>query len=403
MNILILHKLPFNKAKYDISIDHLQHVVYYLVTQANTNEIPSELRSIKIMRDKGMSIVDTIIAYVSKHNVKFDQIISLSEYEIMDAALLRDMLGINGATGNEILRVRNKHVMKQAIVEADIKTAKFMYFTDFIYDTKSLSNTKIILKPIDGAASVNTFIYNTKEELLKDVIDKAQIKDCIESYIVEEFIEGKVLHIDGLVQSGNIVAIMLNSYIGSCLEYAYGNPLGSTQLNTDEEMSRWAQKCISAVGIKYGSFHLEAISCNNELYFLEVANRAGGGEIVNNFELATGINIHVEEIKLHLLPQLKITPTYSQNKYGFFLFPGHHFKSEYCEILNFEKFIASTMMCKACVIMPNQKLTKHVSYRMNEVPFGGSICSLSSVENIVFLEHMFDTVEINGIGLNMGL
>lgn len=81
--------------------------------------------------------------------------------------------------------------------------------------------------------------------------------DCFE---VEEYINGAILHIDGLVKNGKLGVCVASEYLGTCLDYANGFPLGSFQIETTRAIKQWTQQCLQAVDIQQGCFHLEAIS-----------------------------------------------------------------------------------------------------------------------------------------------
>ncbi|MBN3752942.1 hypothetical protein G3N95_08300 [Paraburkholderia sp. Tr-20389] len=120
-----------------------------------------------------------------------------------------------------------------------------------------------------------------------------------EAYQLEEFIAGDVLHFDGLVVDGNIVTITASRYIGTCLGFAQGRPLGSHHVPLTPEMHCWSARVLDAVGIRQGSFHLEAIETPDcAPVFLEVANRVGGADVVATFELATGVHLPSEELRI---------------------------------------------------------------------------------------------------------
>ena len=115
MNILILHKIPFYKARYDLSINHNIHNVYYLISN-NFDDIPDDLRANKIINNE--NILECISQYIKNNNIVFDKVIALSEYQILDGALIREKFNISGPKPQEISKSRIKSVMKQAILES---------------------------------------------------------------------------------------------------------------------------------------------------------------------------------------------------------------------------------------------------------------------------------------------
>jgi hypothetical protein len=76
---------------------------------------------------------------------------------------------------------------------------------------------------------------------------------------------------------------MASRYLGTCLDFLQGEPLGSYHVEAGplrEGLIDFAFRCVSALGLRDGIFHLEAIAAPDGGWcFLEVGARLGGGEI----------------------------------------------------------------------------------------------------------------------------
>lgn len=121
---------------------------------------------------------------------------------------------------------------------------------------------------------------------------------ALEQYQLEEFVTGDILHFDGLVADGELLTTTASRYVGTCLGYANGEPLGSFHFPLSSLAREWTSTVLSAVGIRNGSFHLEAIDSPEGLVFLEIGNRVGGADVVTTFELATGVHLPSEELRI---------------------------------------------------------------------------------------------------------
>ena len=387
MNILILHKVPFYKARYDLSINHNIHNVYYLISN-NFDDIPDDLRANKIINNE--NILECISQYIKNNNIAFDRVIALSEYQILDGALIRQKFNIFGPKPQQIAKSRIKSIMKQAILESNIKTSKSIILADLFKNKQFSTNKKLVLKPIDGAASSEVEIFDD----LSSLMDYSQSINNKSNYMVEEYISGDIFHFDGLVVNKKVYLLIANKYINNCFLYMKGNPLGSYQFEYTNSQFKWVQDCIDALDIVNGAFHLEAIENNNELYFLEIANRAGGGEIINNIKLKAGINLHIEETKLYLDNSYRPKFKLSDNYFGWFLFPGHHFTNNYCRISDYEKYTKDESLYSFNILKDNQKTVKNVSYRINESPFAGVVCNKDPNKNKDLIKEMFKQVKV---------
>ena len=147
--------------------------------------------------------------------------------------------------------------------------------------------SKLIIKPVglSGSAGIESFI-NTP-----DAIDKitshfdGSIRHHLSesAFIIEEFIEGKVLRFDGLMQGGQVAVNFTSEYLVPPKEFYQEAKLTMYTLITDEEKVaenlEFASKVMKALEYQDGVFHLEAIrnKKTGTLYFLENAARPGGG------------------------------------------------------------------------------------------------------------------------------
>src|SRR5262245_60176269 len=113
MRILVLHRIPFHKVRYDRGIDHQRHDVVYVGTAAALKTIPAELRATRIERPGTARVADEVVAAALASGGRYDRVISLSEYELLDAAEVRERMGVVGPSVAEVTVVRDKVVMKE--------------------------------------------------------------------------------------------------------------------------------------------------------------------------------------------------------------------------------------------------------------------------------------------------
>jgi hypothetical protein len=388
MKILVLHRFPIARAKYDISINHLEHEVYYLANQKFCDDVPSTIRCTKILLEENADILETITKYIEANNIQFDRVIALSEYNILTGALIRDKFKIHGSSLAQIRRTCNKNEMKHFIVNSEIRTAKYCSLEEYLKNPKIFNGMAIVLKIINGTASKDVTIF-------KDGIIPSSFKiPETGSFIVEEFLDGDILHIDGLVQNGNLICAIASKYIGTCLAYAEGEPLASIQIETSQKMVDLTKNILQALKIENGSFHLELINHNNDLYFLEIANRAGGSHIVEIFQEKTGVHLYTAETQIYIDNKPKLNLITNDKYYGWFLFPGHHLKQKSFKVNNYEKFIQNPIIQEWKLLEKSEAIIQDVAYRLNEQPFGGILKSHDSESMINFIDTMFNEITV---------
>lgn len=125
MNVLILHRVPYGRIEYERGIDHNLHDVTYLGTRDALATLPLGLRHQSVVRPGERNAYDEALAWDGLKRRQFDRIVSLSEYELLDAARLRESLGVQGPTVREVQLVRDKVLMKQAVEDAGIRVPRF--------------------------------------------------------------------------------------------------------------------------------------------------------------------------------------------------------------------------------------------------------------------------------------
>ncbi|KAB8032107.1 ATP-grasp domain-containing protein [Fluviispira multicolorata] len=399
MKILILHRIPYHKIDYHLGINHNKHSVFYIGLESSLSSIPSELNCHKIIRNTEITYLDQVIS-LSKEVNGFDDIISLSEYELLEAAQLRDFLSIGDKNSfSRAMLVRDKVLMKEECAKNNIKIPVVfnlkMFYENKSYRENILSKfNKLILKPRSGASSEGVSIIDSKSS-------ESKIKSIknIEDFELEEFIEGSIFHVDGIVNNGNILRCVSSKYINTCFDYAYNKlPLGSVQQYSDITNREWIQKIICALKINEGSFHLEWILRGNEAIFLEIANRVGGADVVETFQRKT--KIHLPSAELALRVGEKYTSDFShsyesENFYGWFVYPGHIYNESRIKIDGFSKFVESKLLINYNKL--SNKTSKNMTYQAYEVPLSGVVVGKSPDEVRTFIENIFYDVNIQPI------
>src|SRR5262249_5503855 len=107
--------------------------------------------------------VATILERMGASVPRFDLVTSSSEFDLLDAARLREMLDVPGPRYEDALRVRDKVRMKQAVQRAGLRVPLHMLASRvFESGQRELPwKGRTVLKPIDGAASENVQEYPT--------------------------------------------------------------------------------------------------------------------------------------------------------------------------------------------------------------------------------------------------
>ncbi|ABE56742.1 conserved hypothetical protein [Shewanella denitrificans OS217] len=399
LSILVLHRVPFENVGYDQVIDHDLHQVTYLGLASPMSKLPKDLPCHKVVIEQLDLLVDSAVALTQEQGIEFDYIIGVSEYQLFDAALIRERLNIQGPKPHDVLRVRDKLVMKHQVQAAGLHVPRFFELAEVM--TQELTGLQqLILKPKDGASSENVIKYADLEALRSAITSSATGIPVLDNdknfknFEVEEFVEGPILHLDGIVQGGVIDTFVASTYEGTCLAFAEGEALGSYQIQTEPRLMDWAQAVITALAIDSGAFHLEVIESGERLVFLEIGHRAGGANVVRTFELRTGINLHHANLATQLRLPIHRQEVNTHKSYGWFVFPGHHYDWDKCRLEGHEDIKIHHQMFEWNQLSNEQPLTKHITYQKKEVPAAGIIQGDDSIQVQNFMQRVLQYIQV---------
>ncbi|SAK72100.1 ATP-dependent carboxylate-amine ligase domain-containing protein [Caballeronia catudaia] len=403
MNILILHRIPYPKIDYHRGIDHERHEVTYFGVKGSLATLPGALRCKAVERPGIASAFEEARQWLSENPRHFDRIISLSEYELLDAANLRGWLAVAGATVDQVRLARDKILMKEAVSRAGIRVPRFLSLPEFVASGGRVSwSADTVLKPHSGASSEDVVVLANPKTALSAIVSRCTGAARLDSgqsnlseYEVEEFISGPILHFDGLVHEGTVLTITASEYVGNCLAFANGAPLGSYHYPLCNEERAWVQRALEATGIRNGSFHLEAIRHGFDMVFLEVANRVGGADVVRTFELATGVHLPSQELRILIGEYADLSCRTSSTGlwHGWFVYPGHHQKDRTHRGLDgVEFFRTSPSVIHWHELKTGASLPSHVTYQAHEVPLAGVIATTGAEKTREWIDRLFASV-----------
>ncbi|WDD90662.1 ATP-grasp domain-containing protein (plasmid) [Burkholderia sp. FERM BP-3421] len=254
-------------------------------------------------------------ALATRHG-PFTQVLAFSEYLLDAAAQLRRDFAIAGHTPEEVSRFRDKTEMKAALDAAGLRVPRWFACGEAqqVRRHAEALGFPLILKPVRGASSKGVYKIGSAAELEPFLADHA-----LPGHEIEEFIEGDVLHVDGIVlDNGEIAFACVSQYISNCLAFESGTPLGSFILG-DSPLARnskaFADLCLRALGLRRSAFHLELFHRDGELVFLEVGARVPGADVPYVIERAFGVNLFAQWVAV-LLDERPVVPSIARRASG---------------------------------------------------------------------------------------
>lgn len=294
-----------------IQLDRLLERIPYqilLISSGKTDEIEKEKISSKVSVWKVPSYSDSssleyaLMTFSRKRII--NAICCTSEKDITRAAILREALGVRGQLLDSACAFRDKIYMKEILSEAGLPIPSFAHcksITD-IHRFMEKQPLPLVVKPIDADSSKEV-IFIRKEEDLKKI---AYIPGFFDNkgWDVEEFVDGVVFHIDGLTKDREILVAWPSQYVNQCVDCLSGRWFGSYFLHPKDPRTspliKFSHSVIQALPNTAGSaFHLEVfMKPNNEIVFLEIASRPGGGVIRQSWIENFGIDLIEQHIFL---------------------------------------------------------------------------------------------------------
>ncbi|QLJ00581.1 ATP-grasp domain-containing protein [Streptomyces sp. NEAU-sy36] len=318
MKILVIHQVPYRKIDYGRAIDHGVHEVTYAGPADSLADIPGDLPCGRLETPAGEDLAEAVIARTSPAD-GYEHVLSLSEFGGFVAHRVREHLGLPGPSLEQVERVRDKVAMKEALRGSAIRVPLFVSRPPACGPLPWTGKT--VIKPRQGASSEGVRVYETARQALCAYRKLENRRD----HQLEEYIEGHVLHTDGVVRDGRLITLVTSRYVGKPVDYVAGRPLGSHQIPPDPRHHGFAQRVVDALGITTGSVHLEYFETpDDDLVFLEIGNRVGGAGVVTAHHRHTGSHLPSLEIAayLGLAPRPPAQP--SGRYHGWLVFPGHH-------------------------------------------------------------------------------
>lgn len=243
--------------------------------------------------------------------------IARSEYDLLTAARLRAGFGIPGDTEADLLPVRDKWLMRTLAREAGLAQPGFWSVEEFRR----------------AAPATGTFLIKPRLEASSSDIetgDAAHILSRLPAHdtgvFVEEFVPGGIWHVDGFLKDGAITVAVCSAYVGDCLEFAHGSPLGSGQVPDEPDLLALVRETLTTLRQRNGSFHFEANrDLGGRFLFLETASLVGGASVADTFELRTGVRLYQADLSSQVwgtVPDVRPRP--ATDYFGWFVFLAHH-------------------------------------------------------------------------------
>lgn len=234
--------------------------------------------------------VDLVLAALAEHGldrVRYAGVCPASDEYVVQAAVLASVLGVGDVDPRTTVLWRDKALQTAAVATAGVRTPRFRVIDDVlddvdVADIAARVGFPAVLKPLAGAGTANTVLVADEGELLREA-DRLGRRSGVRRYLVEEFVPGVEMHLDGVVVDGVLEFLSLSDYVVTPLEGTHGRTISSMVLDPQEhaelyrEANGFVVDVLRALGVTSSVFHVEAFRQDDgTLVFLECGVRLGG-------------------------------------------------------------------------------------------------------------------------------
>ena len=286
-----------------------------LVTRKKLLDSPWPWSAINDARtvEDGADVMDYVRAATNVAGTRpIDRVVGLDEFDVITAAMAREHLDLPGMSRSFALRFRDKLTMRNIAHKAGIPCPEFTGAFNAQQVTEYLSEVPApwIVKPRHEVSAFGIRKCETADEVwdvLNDLDARHTWRDHPSQFLIERFIEGKVYHVDSVVEKGKVVACGVSQYGTTPFKVShYGGVFTSSivpyRSKDRKQLETLNRALLMAFGYDRGVSHAEFLQSDatGEFYLLEVACRVGGAYIANVLEYACNFNLWREWAKLEI-------------------------------------------------------------------------------------------------------
>ncbi len=225
------------------------------------------------------------------------QVECLWEPGVILAARLREALGVPGQDVAQATLFRDKDAMKRAVVSAGIRTPKHQRATNAAECQRAAEQIgfPVIVKPIAGAGSADTFRVNSRLELDAVLARSGHIRDVnVEEFIDAEEYTFDTVCIDGKIAFWNICVYRPRPLTARQEEWISPQTVVLRDVEADHLAGgrKMGRAVLKALRFQTGFTHMEWYrTAKGETIFGEIAARPPGARTVDAMNYASDIDL----------------------------------------------------------------------------------------------------------------
>ncbi len=234
---------------------------------------------------------------------KLHRLVALEEFDVINAAHIREHLQLPGMHTATARRFRDKLNMRRTARESGFLVPDFVHVLNHqeVGDFMERVPSPWMLKPRSDVSAAGIKKLQDAEQVWR-AVDALDARDALQErssyYLLEQYVPGDVFHVDSLVENGEVNFAGVSQYGRPPMEVAHGGGVFTSytvEYDSADHVQLLAHnsKLLKSLDLKNGATHAEFIKCASDgrFYFLEVAARVGGAYIAETLEAASGVNL----------------------------------------------------------------------------------------------------------------
>lgn len=268
---------------------------------------------IAMPNDAPVELFIDLMAHLSK-TAKIDRVVALEEFDVVNAALIREHLSLPGMSSSRAKTFRDKLAMAVYAKAGGINVPDFVPLLnpDEISSFLERVPGPWIIKPRSDVSAIGIRKVEQADEfwqIMNELNERQNLRERASYYILARFVAGEVFHVDSVVSQGKVLFAGVNQYGRPPMQVAHqgGAYISRTVFRGSKDeraLLEENRKVIKALRLERGATHAEFIKsdADGKFYFLEIAARVGGAYIAEVLEAASGVNLWREWARMEIAP-----------------------------------------------------------------------------------------------------
>ena len=296
-HVIVINRYGPSLAPYTTYLDHEQHAVTYISVASAVADTPPEAAEMVSVETSGelvngaqdsAAILAAAHGLVERHGVPIG-VVALHEGDLDVAAEIRERFGVPGDRAADLAPFRDKLEMYHRAHAAGVAAPETVLVDspDTVLAFAERRGWPLIVKPRTGTGS-------TAVRRLEGPADAAALQ-AGDDLVVQPFVEAPILHVDGVFDGQDLMVAKVSRYVGTCMAYETGSPLGSYELDDPlvvKTATEMVEGLLSVLSPHPAVFHAELFDRGDEgLSLVEVAGRAGGAEVPAMWREVHGVDL----------------------------------------------------------------------------------------------------------------